>query len=93
MTDLLITVLLVGCAVTYLIELLDLTIIGAWLSKSTINAFFTLPLSFGGMFVMTNTLAWQMLVTVPATVFISLALSKYVNKPVIVGGSRQIPRL
>lgn len=93
MTDTLISVLLVGFAVTYIVELLDLSYLGAWISKASMNTYFTLPLSFGGIFVLSQTFYWQMLVTVPAATFVALALSKYINKPVIVGGSRQLPRL
>lgn len=90
MTDLLIAVLLTGFAVTYILELLDLSIIGAWLGKSTINIVFALPLSFGGMYVFFG-LTTQHLISVPATTFISLALGKYLNKPAVV--SQRLQRL
>jgi hypothetical protein len=90
MTDLLIVVLLTGFAVTYILELLDLSILGAWIGKSNINIAFALPLSFGGMYLFFG-LTTQMLVSVPATTFISLALGKYLNKPTVV--SQRLPRL
>ena len=91
MTDLLIATLLTGFAVTYILELLDLSYLGAWLGKSNINIFFTLPLSFGGMYVFYE-LDKLLLVTVPAATFVSLALGKYLNKPTVVAQQR-LPRL
>lgn len=90
MTDLLISILVTGFAVTYILELLDLSIIGAWLGKSTINIVFALPLSLGGMYVFSG-ITTQLLVSVPATTFVSLALGKYLNKPTVV--SQRLPRL
>ena len=89
MTDLLIATLLTGFAVTYILELLDLSILGAWIGKSYINVFFTLPLSFGGMYVFYE-LDKSLLVTVPAATFLSLMLGKYLNKPAVV---QRLPRL
>jgi len=91
MTDLLIATLLTGFAVTYILELLDLSYLGAWLGKSNINIFFALPLSFGGMYVFYE-LDKLLLVTVPAATFVSLALGKYLNKPTVVAQQR-LPRL
>lgn len=90
MTDLLITVLLTGFAVTYILELLDLSLLGAWISKTTINLVFALPLSFGGVYVFSE-LSLEMLVSVPAATFVSLALGKYLNKPTVI--PQRLPRL
>jgi hypothetical protein len=90
MVDTLISVILVGFAVTYILELLDLSYLGAWLGKSNINVFFALPLSFGGLYVF-NDLSLDLVVTVPAATFVSLFLGKYLNKPAVV--SSRIPRL
>jgi hypothetical protein len=91
MTDLLIATLLTGFAVTYILELLDLSYLGAWLGKSNINIFFALPLSFGGMYTFYE-LDKVLLVTVPAATLVSLALGKYLNKPTVVAQQR-LPRL
>lgn len=90
MVDTLIAVLLVGCAVTYILELLDLSLLGAWIGKSNINIYFALPLSFGGLF-LTSGLTELMAVTVPAATFVCLMLGKYLNKPTVV--SQRLPRL
>ena len=91
MTDLLLSVVLAGLAVTYILELLDLTYLGAWIGKSNINIFFALPLSFGALYVL-NGVDINLVVLVPAATFVSLALAKYLNKPTVVAQSR-IPRL
>ena len=90
MVDLLISVIVVAFAVTYLLELLDLTLLGAWIGKSNINVFFALPLSFGGLFAF-HELTFDLVVLVPATTFVSLFLSKYLNKPTVV--QQRLPRL
>lgn len=82
MTDLLLSVVLTGLAVTYILELLDLTLLGAWIGKSNINIFFALPLSFGGLYLL-NGLTLNLAVLVPAATFVSLALAKYLNKPTV----------
>lgn len=91
MTDLLLATVITGFAVTYILELLDLSILGAWLGKSNINIFFALPLSFGGMYVFYQ-LDKLLFVTVPAATFVSLMLGKYLNKPTVVSQQR-LPRL
>ena len=90
MVDLLLSTILVAFAVTYLLELLDLTFLGAWIGKSNINVFFALPLSFGGLFVFYG-LTLDLTVLVPAATFVSLFLSKYLNKPTLV--QQRLPRL
>ena len=90
MVDLLISTILVAFAVTYLLELLDLTLLGAWIGKSNINVFFTLPLSFGGLYLL-HDLTIDLIVLVPAATFVSLFLSKYLNKPTVV--QQRLPRL
>ena len=90
MADLLISIVIVAFAVTYFLELLDLTFIGAWIGKSNINVFFALPLSFGGLYLF-HGLILNLVVLVPATTFVSLALTKYLNKPTVV--QQRLPRL
>ena len=90
MVDLLLSVILVAFAVTYVLELLDLTLLGAWIGKANINVFFALPLSFGGLYVFHN-LTINLAVLVPAATFVSLFLSKYLNKPTVV--QQRLPRL
>lgn len=91
MVDLLIAILITGCAVTFVIELLDLTIIGGFFTRQQLNVFFAMPLSVGGI-VLLLPLSWQFLVVVPAATFVSLALGKLLNKPQFVSSSR-LPRL
>lgn len=90
MADLLISTVIVAFAVTYLLELLDVTLLGAWIGKANINVFFALPLSFGGLYLFHN-LTLDLAVLVPATTFISLFLSKYLNRPTVV--QQRLPRL
>lgn len=90
MVDLLLSTVLVAFAVTYLLELLDLTLLGAWIGKSNINVFFALPLSFGGLSVF-HGIVLDLVVLVPAATFVSLFLSKYLNKPTVV--QQRLPRL
>jgi hypothetical protein len=90
MVDLLISTILTGLAVTYVLELLNLTLLGAWVGKSNINIFFAPPLSFGALYVFYG-IDINLVVTVPAATFISLALTKYLNKPAVV--QSRIPRL
>ena len=90
MTDTLITVFLVALAVTYVLELLDLTLLGAWIGKSNINIFFAPPLSFAGLWLLSG-LQLNLVVLVPAATFGSLALTKYLNKPTVV--QQRLPRL
>jgi len=86
MTNLFISVVLVGFAVTYIIEFLDLFIF-TFVSKHFLNKFFALPLSFGGIFVM-DSLTIQMIVSVPSATLISLLVGKHINKPVVVRSFR-----
>lgn len=88
MTDLLLSVLLAGFAVTYVLEFLDLFDI---VNKSTLNRWLALPLSVAGMYILVGELLTEMIVTVPATTFVSLALMKFLNKPTVV--QQRIPRL
>ena len=90
MTDILITSLLVALAVTYILELLDLTLLGAWIGKANINIFFAPPLSFAGLWLFEG-LVIDLAVLVPAATFLSLAFTKYLNKPTVV--QQRLPRL
>lgn len=91
MTDLLISAILTGLAVTYIIELLDLVSYGI-LPRTTLNKFLALPMSFGGMFLLTE-LDLKMIISVPAAAFVSVAISKYINKPTVINNGLRIPRL
>lgn len=90
MTDVLIITFLVSLAVTYILELLDLTALGAWIGKSNINIFFAPPLSLSGLWIFEG-LVIDLVVLVPAATFLSLALTKYLNKPTVV--QQRLPRL
>lgn len=91
MTDLLISAILTGLAVTYLIEFIDLISYGI-LARTTLNKYFALPMAFGGMFLLTD-MNLKMLVTVPAATFVSVAIGKYINKPTVINNGLRIPRL
>jgi len=91
MTDLLISVILTGLAVTYVIEFLDLITTGLF-GKTLLNQYLALPLSFGGMFALYD-IDLQMVVSIPATTFVSLIVSKYLNKPVVINNGTRLPRL
>jgi len=87
MTDLLISVALVGIAVTYIIEFIDLVTAG-FFGVSVLNKFLSLPLSVGGLFVL-GTTDIQLTVAAPATAFVALFISKLINQPV----ATKVPRL
>jgi hypothetical protein len=88
MTDLLLSVLLSGFAVTYVLEFIDLFDL---INKSTLNRWLALPLSFAGIYILLGELYVEMIVAVPATTFVSLALMKFLNKPTIV--QQRVPRI
>jgi hypothetical protein len=87
MIDLLISVVLVGVAVTYIVEFIDLVTSG-FFGVSILNKFLSLPLSVGGLFVLENN-DLKLIVTAPATAFIALFISKLINQPV----ATKVPRL
>jgi hypothetical protein len=91
MNDLLISAVLTGLAVTYLIELVDLVSFGI-IPRTTMNKYVALPMSFCGMFLLTE-LDLNMIVTVPAAAFVSVAISKYINKPTVLNNGLRMPRL
>jgi hypothetical protein len=87
MTDLLISVALVGVAVTYVVEFIDLVTAG-FFGVSVLNKFLSLPLSVGGLFALETTDV-KLVVAVPATAFVALFISKLINQPV----ATKVPRL
>lgn len=91
MTDLILTIILVGAAATYLLELIDVISFGM-LEKTTINIIFSVPLNLAGLLVMTKEWSSEMFATVPAATFVSLILVKYLNKPQQVE-VRRVPRI
>jgi hypothetical protein len=82
MIDLLITVVIAGVAVTYVIEFLELVTTGMF-GVPLLNKFLTLPLSFGAL-ISQNSLDMQFIIAVPAIATVALLLSKYLNKPRVV---------
>lgn len=82
MTDLLITSVLASLAITYVIEILDL-ITYSFFGKGTLNRVLTLPLSFGALFSQIH-IRKELIIAVPAVTFASIAISKYINKPVVI---------
>lgn len=91
MTDLLLAAILTGLAVTYVIEFLDLVTTGLF-GKTLLNKYLALPLSFSGMVALYQ-IDMQMVVSVPAATFVSLIVSKYLNKPVVINNGPRLPRL
>jgi hypothetical protein len=89
MVDLLITILIAGVAVTYVIEFLELVTTGMF-GVPLLNKFLTLPLSFGAL-ISQNSLDMQFIIAVPAIATVALLLSKYLNKPRVV--QQRLPRL
>ena len=89
MVDLLITILIAGVAVTYVIEFIELVTTGMF-GVPLLNKFLTLPLSFGAL-ISQNSLDMQFIIAVPAIATVALLLSKYLNKPRVV--QQRLPRL
>ena len=89
MIDLLITVVIAGVAVTYVIEFLELVTTGLF-GVPLLNKFLTLPLSFGAL-ISQNSLDRHFIIAVPAIATVALLLSKYLNKPRVV--QQRLPRL
>ena len=89
MIDLLITIVIAGVAVTYVIEFLELVTTGLF-GVPLLNKFLTLPLSFGAL-ISQNSLNMQFIIAVPAIATVALLLSKYLNKPRVV--QQRLPRL
>jgi hypothetical protein len=90
MVNLLLTMLLIGAAVTYVLELLDELLLG-FFDKGDLNKFLSLPLSLGGIFIYQGSWNLKMIVTVPATTFVSLVMVKFINKPQV--QYQRLPRL
>ena len=89
MVDLLITILISGVAVTYVIEFIELITTGMF-GVPLLNKFLTLPFSFGAL-ISQNSLDMQFIIAVPAIATVALLLSKYLNKPRVV--QQRLPRL
>jgi hypothetical protein len=91
MTDTLITIAIVGAAVTYLLEALSF-LLGGFFERTTLNIVLSLPLAVSGIFAIEQSWKYEMFVTVPAATFVSLLLLKYLNKPQQVE-VRRLPRI
>ena len=91
MTDLILTVGLVGVAVAYSLGILDVITFG-FLDSSTINTWFSLPLNVLGLWVLNPELTKQTFILAPAATFVSLALLKLLNKQSKIQYQR-LPRL
>ena len=91
MANLFVSVLITGLAVTYILELIDKIQLGI-LEKSTINLVFSMPISTACLYALQRHWTITMLVLVPASTFVALALSMFVNKPTVVQQQR-LPRI
>jgi len=89
MTDLLITFFISGISITYVIEFIEL-VTNNFFGIPLLNKFLTLPLSFGALFSQYS-LDKHFIISVPATTFIAVAVSKWLNKPTVV--ANRLPRL
>jgi len=89
MIDLLITIVIAGVAVTYVIEFIELITTGMF-GVPLLNKFLTLPLSFGAL-ISQNSFSMQFIIAVPAIATVALLLSKYLNKPRVI--QQRLPRL
>lgn len=89
MVDLLITILIAGVAVTYVIEFIELITVNMF-GVPLLNKFLTLPLSFGAL-ISQNSLGMQFIIAVPSIATVALLLSKYLNKPRVV--QQRLPRI
>ena len=91
MVNLILTITLVGAAVTYVLELIDAMLQG-FFDSSFVKKWLSLPLSVAGMWVMQQVWTVELFVTVPAATFVSLILLKFINRPTQVQYQR-LPRL
>ena len=87
MTDLLILILITGTAITYTIEFLNL-ITTDFFGVSFLNKVLTLPLSFGGLWLVDG-LGTYLVIAVPSAAFVALFIGKQLDKPVVTN----MPRL
>ena len=87
MTDLLISILITGTAVTYVIELLNLITVD-FFGISLLNKVLTLPLSIGGLLALDHR-GSSLLVAVPSAAFMALFIGRQLDKPVVTN----VPRL
>ncbi len=87
MVDYILASLMVGMALTYILELVDL----GFVSRASLNKFLTLPLSIGGFYLLGY---WDtsLVVAVPSSIFVALYIGKQLNKPAQVVTPR-LPRL
>jgi hypothetical protein len=87
MTDLLIAIVIAGTASTYVIEFLDLLTRG-FFGVPLLNKVLLLPLSIGGLYLL-GIVDTTLVIATPATAFITLMISKFINRPV----ATTVPRL
>jgi|APGre2960657404_1045060.scaffolds.fasta_scaffold08485_3 hypothetical protein len=87
MVDYILASLMVGMALTYILELVDL----GFVSRASLNKFLTLPLSIGGFYLLGY---WDtsLVVAVPSSIFVALYIGKQLNKPAQVITPR-LPRI
>jgi hypothetical protein len=87
MVDYILASLMVGMALTYILELVDL----GFVSRASLNKFLTLPLSVGGFYLLGY---WDtsLVVAVPSSIFVALYIGKQLNKPAQVLTPR-LPRI
>lgn len=87
MTDLLISILIVGTATAYVIEFLNLVTMD-FFGVGALNKFLTLPFSALGLWLLDSPMRY-IGVGIPAAAFIAAWISRQLNKPVVTN----LPRL
>lgn len=87
MTDLLISIVIAGAAVAYVIEFVNL-VTADFFGIAGLNKFLTLPLNGLALFLL-GVHDVKIAVAIPAATLIAILISKYLNKPVVTN----VPRL
>jgi hypothetical protein len=87
MTDLLISIIIVGTAIAYLIELINL-ITFDFFGINTLNKFLTIPLSGVGLWLLDAPNKY-LIVGIASAAFVATWISRQLNKPVVTN----MPRL
>lgn len=86
MTDLLVSILITGTAIAYVIEFINL-ITNDIFGIGGLNKFLTLPLSGVGLYLLDSPLTY-LFVAIPSAAFAAAWISKQLNKPVVLPRTR-----
>jgi hypothetical protein len=86
MTDLLISIIITGSAVTYAVEFLDLITTG-FFGVKTLNKFVTLPFSCGALYLV-GVHDIKLVIATPSATLVAILISRFLNRPVVTQASR-----